>query len=105
MRAPLLAFLVTFAGCTFVGLHSIWRFVVREQLPSLVHAGMAAGTTYAAWLIFLGTLAENPMEPWPKGPAVGLACWAAGAAISIHFYELRARVPYDGLFPWWKERR
>lgn len=106
MRLPILTFLVTFFAFTIVGLHSVWRFVVREQLPSLVHAGTTACATYAAWLAFQGTVAGDPMTAAPSMPSVVLMLWSAASVLGIHFYELGQRnhdgIPYDGLFPWWR---
>ena len=98
MKLPILTFLLTLLACSFVGLHSLWRFVVREQLPSLVHAGNAAAMTYAAWLVFLGEIALDPLLPFPTTSALGLLAWGWTSAVAIHLYEIKQRVPYDGLF-------
>lgn len=103
MTPPGVVFLVTFFCFLLAGAHSVWRFVVRQQLPSLVHAGNAALSTYAAWLIFLGEVAPNPMRFSVSTPAMVVCGWAITSVVGIHLYELRQRQPYDGLFgPRWK---
>lgn len=105
MTPPVLIFLGTFVGFLLVGTHSVWRFVVRGQLPSLIHAGNAAACTYSAWLVFLAHLPEDPMNLVPKTPAFVLFGWAWASVVGIHLYELHQRVPYDGLFRFWRGKR
>ena len=100
MTPPFLVFLLTFLACGVVSLHSAWRFILREQLPSLVHVGMSGGTAYAAWQALLRV---EPGEVLPSTAQVLLLLWALSAVAAVVLYELRQPVPFDGLFPWWRK--
>jgi hypothetical protein len=106
MTPPFIVFLLTLLCCGFVALHSFWRFLLREQLPSVVHVAMTGGTAFAAWLL----LAESsPVEQMPDGRAIVLLILGLLSVAGVHLYELgqserinpvtgESGVPYDGMF-------
>lgn len=99
MTPPFLCFALTLLACVLSAFHSAWRWVLREQLPSLVNAGWCLAGVHGAWM----TLQASEVTSWlPTTASVLWLLWAWSALTAIVLYELRQPVPFDGLFPWWR---
>jgi ABC-type enterochelin transport system permease subunit len=86
VSANVLCFAVSFMLFGFVGGHSLWRFFLRKQLPSLVHAVVAA-----LLLAYVGTEFQyNTTNPFPtpmSWMAAGVAVVSAGLIIRFELHQ------------------
>lgn len=99
MTLPFLCFLLTVIATGCCAAHALWRFVLREQDPSLVNAVWCLQGIHGAWV----TLQKTEVTAWCPTIESGLwLLWASSALTVIVRYELKQPVPFDGLFPWWK---
>ena len=77
----------------------MWRWLLREQDPSLVNALWCLLALRGAWR----TLQATEVTSWcPTTESVLWLLWASCALTVIVRYELKQPVPFDGLFPWWR---
>lgn len=87
----MLCFAVSTMLLGFVGGHSLWRFFLRKQLPSLVHAGTAVLLLFYVGVEFqVNVVTQLPTQmAWVTGIAS-----VAFAALIIRF-ELAQENPWN----------
>jgi hypothetical protein len=91
VTANVLCFAVSVMLFGFVGGHSLWRFFLRKQLPSIVHAAMAV-----LLLAYVGTEFQyNAMNFLPTTMSwVAASVSVVSAALIIRF-ELQQPHPFN----------
>ncbi len=86
---------LVFAGLTltlgFIGAHSMWRFFLRRQLPSLVHAVMP----FLLWVYVAADFQANAVNFNPS--VVSAVCLAVSGlgVILITRFELKQEHPWN----------
>jgi hypothetical protein len=91
MSANLAVFMLTMMLLGFVGAHSLWRFWIRKQLPSLVNAA----TAFLCIVYAGGSFQSNMLQPLPVEMGyVTLIVGIVGAFLIIK-HELGQEHPWN----------
>lgn len=82
-----------FTACLlgFIGAHSLWRFALRTQTPSLVHAVMPLIVFYYSGAEFSSRL----LEFYPSTVAVCMLAISVVSAVVIVRHEMKQTHPFN----------